>query len=323
MIHRRSLLAAPVAALPAAIGRPSVARAQARYPDRPVTIVVGFGPGGLTDVMARYLAEVVREKLGASVVVENRPGAGATIATQRVAQARPDGYTLTIVTSSPFTIFPHLQTVPYDVRKDFTFIGQFLVTPTPAYVLSSYPARSWQELIARARAQPDSLRWTSSGARGAAHIATEAALRKEGVQATYVPFTGIADGITSLLNGTIDMIVSSDYAPLLQDDKVRLLVEIGTERLAGMESIPTFGELGYPLPTQIFYGLGGPARLPAEIVATWEGLLREAVASEGWQELMRRYYAVPAFMGHKDFTARVQGDYERIGPVIRQLGFRI
>ena len=320
MIRRRSLLAAPMAALPATIGRPSAAQAQGHYPDRPVTIVVGFGAGGLVDVMARYLAEAARGKLGGSIVVENRPGAGSTVGNQRVVQARPDGYTLTIVTSSPFTIFPHLQSVPYDVRKDFTFIGQFLVTPTPAYVLASNPAQSWAELVARARAEPDSLRWTSSGARGAAHIATAAAFRKEGLQTIYVPFTGIAEGITSLLNGTIDMIVSSDYAPLLQDNKVRLLAEIGTDRLTGMEAIPTFRELGYPLAPQIYYGLGGPAGLPPEIVATWETLLREAVASQGWQELMRRYNAVPSYLNARDFTARVLEDHARFGPVIRELG---
>jgi tripartite-type tricarboxylate transporter receptor subunit TctC len=320
MIRRRSFLAAPAAALPALIGR-GPAQADTRYPDRPVTLLVGFGAGGLTDVMARYLAEMAREKLGVPVVVENRPGAGSTIATQRMAQARRDGYTLGVVTSSPYTIFPHIQPVPYEVQKDFTFIGQFLVTPAPAYVLSSNPYRSWQDLVAGARARPDSLRWTSSGARGAAHIATGAAFQKEGVKAIYVPFTGIAEGITSLLNGTIDMIVSSDFGPLLQDNKVRLLAEIGTERLPGMEALPTFAELGYPLPTQIYYGLGGPANLPTSIVATWENLLREVVASDGWKQLTQRYHAVSSFMESRDFAARVLGDYARMGPVIRGLGF--
>lgn len=318
MLRRRSLLASALASTPAALAAPP---AQAQdYPSRPVTIVVGFGPGGAVDVMARHFAEAAQRTLGGPVVVENRPGAGATVAAQRVAQSRPDGYTLTIVTSSPFTIFPHLQRVPYDVRTDFTFIGQFLVTPHPAYVLAGNPHRTWQDLVAAARAQPDSLRWTSSGARGGAHIAMEAALRKEGVQAIYVPFAGIAEGITSLLNGTIDMVVSADYPPLLQDARVRLLVEIGGERLPGMESVPTFGELGYPLPTQIYYGLGGPAGLPPEIVQTWERLLRENVASESWQALMRRYYAVPAFLDSRAFSARVRADYERFGPLIQQLG---
>lgn len=319
-MNRRSLMIAGALA-PALATPPHLARAQGRYPDRPVSIIVGFGPGGSVDIVARHLGDFARQKLGANCVVENRPGAGATLAVQRTAQARPDGHTLTIVTNSPYTVFPHLQRAPYDVLADFTYIGQILVTPCPAYVLSVSPFATWQDLIRKAKAEPESLRWTTSAIRGTAHIATEAALRQEGVQAIYVPFTGIADAITSLLNGTIDMIVASGFGPLLQDSRIRLLAEIGQERLPGLEAIPTFKELGYPLAASTWFGLGGPAGLPPDIAAVWETLLREALATEGLRTLLQRYGAVPSFLPGVAFSERVVAEYHECGSVIRQLGF--
>jgi len=315
MMLRRSLLAL----LPAGLTMPGIAGTQGGYPSRPVTIVVGFSAGGTTDATARQIADFAQERLGVPVVVENRPGAGATIAAGRVAQARPDGYTLTIVSGSPFTIAPHLQHLPYDPLRDFTFIARYAASPTPAYVLAESRFASWQDVLDFARERPGDLRWTTAAPQGGPRIATQAAFAQLGLETTYVPFGSMADALTSLLNGTIDMAVSTDYPNLLSAGKVRLLAEMGTDRLPGMEALPTFGELGYPLPLQTAFGLGGPAGLPAAVVSRWEALLQDLLATPAWNMLLQRFYSVSAFEGSAAYTARLRQEYEATGAQIRRL----
>lgn len=317
-MHRRILLALPSGLLAA----PAV-RAQGSYPTRPVTIIVGFSPGGLTDSTARLMADHAQGRLGVPVVVENRPGAGATIAAARAAQARPDGHTLLIVSGSPFIIAPHLQRLPYDPVKDFSFIGRYAASPTPAYALTESRFRTWQQVLDFAKEKPGDLRWTTAAPQGAARIATEAAFRSLSLDTTFVPFGGMADALTSLLNGTIDMVVSTDYPALLEAGKVRLLAEIGTERLPGMEALPTFGELGYPLPLPTAFGLGGPAGLPREVVSRWEVLLQEVIATPGWNAMMQRFYSVSAFEASTPYTARMRQEFEATGAQIRALNLTL
>jgi tripartite-type tricarboxylate transporter receptor subunit TctC len=305
----------------AALAAPGLAFAQERYPARPVTIMVGFTAGGTGDVVTRFVANAAREKLGQPVVVENRPGAGGTLAAERLARSRPDGLTLALATSSPFTVEPNTRQVPFDATKDFTYLTQWLVTPHCAYVLANSRFQTWAQLIDWARANPEGLRWGGPG-RGGPFMAAEAAFRSLGIRSIYVPFGGGADAITALLGGQIDMVCSSDYPPLLDAGQVRLLAEIGPTRMPGMEAIPAFGELGYPLAIQIFLGLVGPAGLPAEVIATWEGVMREVMATDAWGQLMGRIRAVSSFLPQAEFQARVLDNHRQIGALVNQLGLR-
>jgi tripartite-type tricarboxylate transporter receptor subunit TctC len=317
---RRDLIRAltSATALPAA---PRMVAAQERYPSRPITITVGFTAGGNGDTVTRFVANAARERLGVPVIVENRPGAGGTLAAERLARARPDGYSLALATSSPFTVEPNTRQVPFDATKDFTYLVQFLVTPHCAYVLTGSRFRTWDDVIAYARANPDGLRWGGPG-RGGPFMAAEAAFRKLGLSTIYVPYGGGADAITALLGEQIDMVVSSDFPPLLDAGQVRLLAEIGPTRMPGMEAVPAFGELGYPLALQIFLGLAAPAGLPPEVIATWERTTREIMATDGWSQLMTRIRAVSAFLPQQEFQRRVLENHRDIGVLVRDLGLR-
>ena len=315
-MRRRSLLTLPAATLAAP------ALAQERYPNRPVTLVVGFAAGGAGDAEIRAIAEAMRPRLGVPVVVENRPGAGGTIAATRIARAPPDGYTLGLATSSPFTVAPHLQSLPYDVTRDFTFVLQYLVTPHPAYVLTQSPFQSWREMVDWARANPERLRWATAAPQGGPHIATEAAFRAEGLRTIFVPFGGGSEAITALLGRHIDLVVSADFPPLLDAGQVRLLAEIGPERVPGMEQVPTFADLGYPLALEIFFGIAGPAALPTDIVALWEDAVREHMATPEWAALMQRFRATSAFLPRARFEPRVLVAFEKIGRLSLELGLR-
>jgi tripartite-type tricarboxylate transporter receptor subunit TctC len=143
---------------------------QPAYPSRPVTIVVGFAAGGLADTLARSVADFARSKRGATVIVENRPGAVATIATERVARSAPDGYTLTLASPSPIWVVPAVQDVRYDPMQDLAYIAQLITQPMPLYVRADSPFKTYEDVLTYARANPGGFRWGTAGARGLAEI---------------------------------------------------------------------------------------------------------------------------------------------------------
>ncbi|MGG5822030.1 Bug family tripartite tricarboxylate transporter substrate binding protein [Falsiroseomonas sp. HW251] len=296
--------------------------AQERYPSRPITLIVGFAAGGNGDITIRYLANALKDRFDVPIVVENRPGAGGALAAERTARARPDGYTFSMYTASPFVVEPVMRPAPYDPAKDFTYVAQYLITPQAAFVLSSSRFRTWQDVIDFARANPDRFRWATAAARGGPYIATEAAFRKEGLTTIVASYNGGAPAVAALLAGDIDMVVSPDYPPLLDAGQVRLLAEIGPERVRGLENVPTFGELGYPLTLQVNLGVVGPAGLPPEVVRMWEEGVREVTATAEWEALMVRLRAVTSYLPSAPFTRRVLDTYREMGPAVERLGLK-
>jgi tripartite-type tricarboxylate transporter receptor subunit TctC len=310
MMKRRTMLA--TAALLAA---PSIARAN-QYPNRPVTMLLGLAPGGSGDATMRFVAREASKELGVPVVVENRPGGAQTIATARAARSAPDGYTLVQTTNTPLGTVPHFQSVPYDVEKDFTFVAQYSTILHPNYVLSNSRWQNWAELVTWAKANPGELRWAAATPLSGAHLCNAAAFQHLGIDAIFVPFNGGAEAVTALLGGHIDLAVSSDYAPLLADGRVRLLSEIGATRAPGMEAIPAFGELGYPLDMRIGFGIAGPAGLPPEVTEVWARVLRKIDGMPEWREVMTRLMALPSLVVGNEFRDQMLGSYRRLGQVL-------
>lgn len=310
-MKRRSLLA-----LPAALAAPHIARAQNTYPSEPVSIVVGLAPGGSGDGTMRMVAGKVADELGVQVIVDNRPGGAQTIAPTKVARSRPDGYTLLQTTTSALGTVPYFQNVSYNVETDFTYIAQYAVLAAPNYVLTESPLRSWEELIEFAKANPGKLRWAAATPFSGPHLANAAAFQKLGLDTIFVPFKGGAEAVSALLGGHIDLVVSSDYGPLLSAGRVRLLSEIGAERMPGMENVPNFGELGYPLPIRIAFGLAGPAGLPPAVVETWIRALEKIDSSAEWKPLLSRYMALPSLVSGDDFRRQTVDDYRRLGKIL-------
>ncbi len=289
------------------------AEAQVKYPNQTITYIVPYAAGAAGDLTSRFIADAARVKFGVPVTVENRPGAGASLGTGQVARAKPDGYTIGLGTPSPLAVLPFFQKLPYDPEKHFTYIAQYLVVPTPAFVKSDSPFKTWKNVIDYGKANPGKLRWAASAARGGPHITTEAAFRKEGVKATYVPFNGGSEAIAALLGNHIELVVLSDYGPLLEAGQVRLLAEIGPNKIRGMPDVPTFKELNYPLTLSMFFGIIGPANLPIEVVAKWEKVLQEIMTLPGWTDVMKTFGANSAFQNSKDFTKTSTEMYREIG----------
>jgi len=290
------------------------------YPARPITIIVPYAPGGGGDTFTRAIAVQAQEILGTRVLVENRMGGGATIGVGSVARSKPDGYTLGFVSSSPVVVVPNFFDVPYDPGTDLTYISRFIVSPYPVLVRGDSAHDSFAALLDYARANPRRLRWSTAGINGAPHIATEAALKQEGVTATFVPMQGSMEVLAGLLGGTIDMGVMSDYAGSLAAGDVKLLAEIGPEPIDGFPNIPTYRELGYPLAPTIFFGLAGPAELPDDVIRIWEKTLQTIVESDSFQEIARRLNGNVAYLNHEAFEALVLSDIESTRQALESLG---
>jgi tripartite-type tricarboxylate transporter receptor subunit TctC len=301
------------------LSAPISASAQS-YPSKPITILIPFAAGGATDITARVIAEVATEKLGRRVLVENRPGAGGGLMTAQLAKASPDGYTLGALTASPVIVRPHVVTdAGYDSARDLTFIARYLLAPQPIAVATDSPHKTYADLIAYARQNPGRLRYTAVAARGGAHVVIDAAFKKEAVHAVHVPFNSGPEAIAAFRGKHIDMIAISDYAVLLDEGQIRILAETGPQRLPAAPDAPTFRELGYPVSPAIFYGIGGPAGLPPEVVKTWEEIVRTATESPRFAELIGRFKMIPNFVGSEQFRAESLADYALMADAAKQV----
>jgi tripartite-type tricarboxylate transporter receptor subunit TctC len=320
-MDRRSFVLGSAAGLAALPGFVAGVAAQPAYPGKPVTLLCPFAAGGAADMLTRVAADHVRAKRNVAAGVEYRPGAGATIAPAQVAKAAPDGATFGLYSISPFLTVPHLQKVPYDTLKDFTYISIYAYIPIALYVVAESPLNSWSDVVKFAKDNPGKFRWGTSGVRGAAHIATEAAFRRERAQTTFVPFGGGADAITAMLGGHIEAVVSADYGPQLAAGKVKLVVLTGSEKLASQPDLPTFKDLNYPISTEAIYGLFGPAKLPGEVLAYWDAATKEMMTTEEFKTVLKTASANAVYMNSADFTANVIQNYHRLGEAIRSLGF--
>ncbi len=290
------------------------------YPSRPITIVVPYAPGGGGDTFTRAIAVQAEEILGTKVFVVNRTGGGATIGVGSVARAKPDGYTLGFVSSSPVVVVPNFFNVPYDPSTDITYLSRFVVSAYPVLVRSDSPFVSFEDLIAYGQANPGKLRWSTAGINGAPHIATQAALEAENITSAFVPMQGSTEVLAALFGDTLDMGVTSDYAGPVAAGDLRVLAEIGPEPFAELPGIPTYKQMNYPLAPTIFFGLGGPGGLPEDVIAKWDETMRTITSSEQFQEVAARLNGNVKFLAHEEFEALVHRDIVDMRETLMSLG---
>ncbi len=241
------------------------------WPNKPVKIVLGFPPGGATDTLSRDFASKLSDELGQQVIIDNRPGAGGTIGADMVAKAAPDGYTLTIGTTSNHAIAVSLyKKLNYDPVKDFAPITMLAVSQNVVVVNPSIPANNIKELVAYAKANPDKMNFGSSGNGTISHLTGEMFNALNGTQITHIPYKGSAFVFPDLLSGQISMMYDSmiSIGGLIKSGKVKALAVTGSTRSKLMPELPTVAESGYPgFESTNFFGLFAPAGTPKEIVA--------------------------------------------------------
>lgn len=319
MIRRRALLATPVLALPA------VAQAQA-WPARPVRIVVAYPPGGSTDVLARGLAAALADSIpGGTFVVDNRPGGAAVVGTHVVAQAAPDGYTLSLGNNQTHAAnAAMLPSLPFDPVADFAPIAR-LAAVHHAIVVPANGPRSLAELAAKGR-NGGRVIYASSGVGSASHVIAETFVRRERMEATHVPYRGGAAATTDTVAGTVDFFVSTwpQVVALVRDGRLRALGIGAPARLPETPDVPTFAELNaQDLAVDAWFGMWAPARTPAEIVTRLSDALVGILNQPAMRERLTGQGFVSAPMPAAEFAAFQRAEVERWRRMVEITGIRL
>ncbi len=246
--------------------------AAADYPAKPITLVIGFAPGGPSDVMARILTRKMEELLKQPVVIENRAGAGGGIAATMVARAAPDGYTLMLGTGAPLAINVSLyKNLGYDPEKDFEPIALVGTQTNLLYAFPGLPAKTFRELIAYAKANPGKLSFGSGGSGTPAHLAGELLKMEAKIEMTHVPFRGTGPALQSVIGGHVPLAFNppSPLIPHIQSGAIRALAITTLTRTAVLPDVPTIAELGFPgFEATTWHGLVAPAGTPKDVIAT-------------------------------------------------------
>ena len=292
---------------------------------RTTKIIVPLSAGGGADILARVLAEQINRTQSATVVVENRPGAGTAIATEFVARSAPNGGTL-LITNPAFLINPHLRQQNYDPMTSFEPICNIVNFPLFVVVAASSPYRTLADLINVARAQPGALAFASAGPATASHIALEALKHAARIEVTYVPFAGTAPAVTALLGGHV-MAVYADYtsvAEQLKSGALRALSVGSRKRFEGLPDVPTVVESGYSdYEHESWNGLLAPAKTPNDVMAQLQSFFAAAGGSAEVKEKLAVQGLAPSVVCGAEFAATLRRQYEQYGHAIRAANLKV
>ncbi len=301
----------------------SIARAE--YPDRPVKIVVPVGAGGGVDVMARLLAQQLGERLHATFVVENHPGAAGIIGSKVVIASPPDGYTLLYTPSSlSLSVVVH-ETPPYDVSKDFTPIINVAISPYALVVNPSLPVHSLKELIAYAKANPGKLSYSSPGVGSASHLAAELLKLSAGIEMVHVPNKGMHQALLDLMSGQVQVLFASVPSFAKQKpDKLRPIAMAEKKRSALLPDLPTMDESGLPgFEVANWAGLLGPAGLDTKIVKKLHDEIVAILATPEMKERITQLGYDLIESTPEQFAADLKADIARWGPVAKRANISV
>ena len=311
----RIMLAAAALAVAGAVGGQS-------FPSRPVTLTVGFAPGGGTDTAARIIAQKLSENLGQSVVVDNKAGAGGNVAAQHIAMAAPDGYTIHLTSVGPMTVAPHLvKDLAYDPKRDIAPITMGVVFPNVMVVHTGVPAKTLDEFVALAKQKPGQINYASAGVGGAGHLAGELFKERAGIDMVHVPYKGGGPAMTDLLAGRIDMYVGvpSTVAPHVEAGKLRALATTGAKRASTMPSVPTVAESGYPgFEATNWYAFVAPGKTPKELLDFWNRELTKVLNDPQVRAELAKHGLDPAPGTRDELAQYFERESQKWGKVVRE-----
>jgi tripartite-type tricarboxylate transporter receptor subunit TctC len=292
------------------------------FPSKPIKVLVGFSPGGTTDLIARAVAGVAPEFLGQSLVVINKPGASGTIAAKEVANAKPDGYTLMIAGGSETVSVGHFKKLPYHPINAFAPITRFVRARMLINCKSDAPWKTFQEFVADAKKNPGKYKYASSGHGGIYHAALLAMCDRAGIKMKHIPYKGGAPGLAALMGGHVDLAVASDAEawPLVQGGKIRSLALTSLDRSPIMKDVPTLKELGYDVYLENQKGFVAPAKTPRERIMLMNDAFKKTYDHPAFQKLADKLKLELGYLGPDDFKKSLQDMYNQIGEVLKNSG---
>ena len=303
--------------------------AQAEYPERPINMVIPYGPGGATDISARTIAEALGEAVGRPLVMVNKTGAGGVTGSVDVQNANPDGYTMLFARVGSHTVNPAMKaTLPYTL-DDFRFVGVYEINPVACAVREDSDIESMEDLVAKV--EEGGVSYSSSGVGSMLHLAGAMVLKEFGVenpleQATHIPLKGGGEAATAVLNGTATFICTntSALANFVTNDQLKPLLDTTPEPVAGFVA-PSAAELGKPALEQLvgWTGIAGPAELPDEVAQKWGEWMATATADEKFREQMQSMGSVIELMSPEESRDFIQKQYEVFRQLVDELGMRV
>ena len=318
-INRRTAFA-----VAAALAAPRVA--WAAFPDRPVRVIVPWPPGALADVVMRSLAQAMQGPLGQPVVIENRPGATGALGTEAVARATPDGHTLILGNAETHAINPLVyRRLPYNPVTDFTPVSLFARAPFALAVGQGMGVTDLAGFLSKLREAPGRVSYASWGVGSTSHLTMELLLKATGLEALHAPFTGQAPGITAVIGGQVDcmFLTAGGAEAASRDGRVKLLAVSAAERVALLPQVPTLREAGVAVEGGNWFGVLGPARLPAEVANKLAEAIAEAARAPAVQEVFRAQAAVLSTNTPAEFGRFIAADRARWEEPVKALDIRI
>jgi tripartite-type tricarboxylate transporter receptor subunit TctC len=301
--------------------------AQSDYPNKPIRLVVGFAAGGISDVLARAIVIPLSKQLGQQVIVENKPGAGTTIAGDFTARQAPDGYNIWLQDITSHAINAALyQKLPYDTTRDFTFISMVASTPVMLVVHPSTPANSVRDLIGLLKANPGKYSYGSSGNGTIVHLASEMLKSAAGVDAQHVPYKGSNPATAAILGGEVAFVFST-MPPAVSNvraGKLRALAVTTPQRSGAAPDVPTMIEAGLPgFEIVLYSGVLGPKGMDRAIVRKLNAEFGRAVKAPEMQPVWQNIGAEPIVMSPEEFEKKTEAEIAKIAPVVKASGAKV
>jgi tripartite-type tricarboxylate transporter receptor subunit TctC len=317
----RALLIAAIALLAA-----GSAQAQSGYPNHAITMVVGFAPGGGTDAVARILAKSLSEGLGQQVVVENKAGAGGNIATDYVAHAAPDGYTILLGSVGSLAVAPHvIANLGYSPLRDFAPITMAVVFSNVLVVQASMPIQTLADFVRFAKDKPGTITFGSSGILGAGHLAGELLKIRANIDIVHVPYKGGGPAMQGMLGGQVTSIFATPVSSggQVKAGKIRAIATTGPKRAVLLPDVPTVAESGYPgFEAMNWYAYVAPAKTPKDIVERLNRELVKALNDPTVAELLHKQGLEPSPSSPAELAQYMEREYETWGKVVKQAGVK-
>ena len=296
--------------------------ARAEYPDRSVTIIVGFDPGAATDITTRVLASGAEKSLGKPFIIENKGGGGGTVALAVVANAKPDGYTLCASPNVAIVDTPLMQKVPFKPLKSFTpLLGHSAAENTGLIVKSDAPWKTFKEFVDYAKKNPGKVKYSTSGVGTGMHVAMEVIAKRDGITWVHVPYKGAAPATAALLGGHVDACSAGvGYQPQVLSGALRILATHGTKRSPDFPNAPTLRELGYDFYNDTVHAIQGPAGLPPDVVKKLESAFLTAMETPEFRTAQQRLYLNSVHYNSMQYEQHLKEKWTKTEKLFKETG---
>ena len=308
----------------ATLSSPALAQDTAKYPSKPIRLIVPFAPGGGLDISTRLIGQKLTEKWGQNIVVDSRPGAATIVGTEIASKAVPDGYTLLMITTT-FAINPGLYPkLPYDPGKDFTPVTQLNYQPNIIVVTPSFSGRSVKDLVALAKSKPGELTFATPGAGSAPHLSAEMFQRAAGISMIHVPYKGIPPAVTDVIGGRVTMLFTTTIsaAPHIKSGKLRAVAITSAKRQNSMADVPTVGETLPGYRAEAFQGMVAPAGVPKAIVEKMSAEVARIVKLPDIAERFQLDGAEAVGSSPQEFAAFLKAEMQKWSKVVKDAGIK-